>query len=232
MATITYGSVATTRHSVKHCKGKVRKTSNAIVAGNTSLGSGKTRHDYIVDEALSLGAIHREHQQPKKQYAVEGREFLVVMGRDGVYHREMISAGELVEVKVRKKQASKPKREECDVFKKHTFKLFKKLSEKRTGCSAKGHGNTATKDKTISIRMPSSPDVDNVSAATGVVSLARNLHHMTKVSDKQLAKEHAKFEYCMKKRRVEKGLDEWTPQEKKVERLRKAALRHLAEKQS
>jgi hypothetical protein len=229
MADITYGSVVTTRHSVKHCKGKVRRTSNAIVAGNTRLGSSKNRHDYIVDEALALGAIHREHQQPKKKYAIEGQEFMVIKGRDGVYHREMIKSGELVEVKLRKKKAAVEKREACDVFKKHTFKTFKKLNEKRTSCSAKGHGNTATKDRSISIQMPASLDVDNVSGMTGMVSLACNTRHMTKVTDKTLAKERAKFQECMKQHRVNEGRDEWTPEEKKNKRLRKAALRNSAQ---
>jgi hypothetical protein len=221
MVPVTYGKVANTRHSAKHCNGSVRRSPYAIVAGSKRLGTSTTRSEFILREAETLAKIHREQTAHLYDYGLDeqGKLFRTLAREEG-----MDMAGDYVLTPISK---GKARTHESEVFH-DKVKMFKKLPEPTVRCSARGGHNGGTKDKSVSSTVAPSPDIDNVSSMTGQIPLSRDGRHVTKISDTAYAKERAKFKLCMKRQLVRTGRAEWTPAEKKIERLRKAALRNSA----
>jgi hypothetical protein len=183
MTQISYGKVKTTRHTIKHCTGKPKTNrGRVIIAGAAALGSKKTRKQYIVDEALTLAQIQREMLYGEFEYKLD---------KKGKLHKKMIL------------EQGSVRQEECEVWH-DNVKMFKPLTEKSVSCSARGGNNGGTKDKRVST-VVNSPDVDFVSERTGIVPLARNGRHMTKVSCTTLTKERAKFRAQMLHHKVMMG---------------------------
>lgn len=180
---ISYGKVKTTRHTIKHCTGAPKTNRNrVIVAGTHRLGSSKTRKDYIVQEALTLAQIQREQTYGEFEYKLT---------KKGKLTKKLVT------------DTGKVRQEECEVWH-DDIKMFKPLSEKPVSCCARGGNNGGTKDKRVST-VVNSPDVDFVSERTGVVPLARNGRHMTKVADTTVQKERAKFRAQMLHHKVMMG---------------------------
>ena len=218
---VTYGKVANTRHSAKHCNGSVRRSPYAIVAGSKRLGTSITGSEYRLREAETLAKIERGNNAHLYDYDFDDQGNLV---RTLAREEGMDMAGDYVLTPISKGKARKHESEVSH----DKVKMFKKLPEPTVRCSARGGHNGGTKDKSVSSTVAPSPDIDNVSSMTGVVPLSRDGRHLTKISDTAYAKERAKFQLSMKRHRVRTGRDTWTPAEKKIERLRKAALRNSA----
>ena len=222
VALITYGSVANTRHSAKHCNGAVVRSRRAIIAGKKPLNKGVTGAEYRAREAATLASIHRGESAHLYDYDFDDDGNII----------KVLAREETMDMQGCRFLAPIPKRkhgkvEDYDTEK--SIKPFKKLKDCSVNASAGGRHNGGTKDQSVSSTVRRSPDVDSVSSMTGVVSLARDGHHVTKVSDSVYAKERAKFRECMKEHHVQQGRDTWTDGEKKRRRLRKAALRNAAE---
>lgn len=222
MVEITYGSVANTRHSAKHCNGAVVRSRRAIVAGKKPLNKGVTGAEYRAREADTLASIQRGNTAHLYDYDFDDDGNIIrVLAREETM--DMQGCRFLLTIPKRKRA----KVEDYDTEK--SIKPFKELKGCSVNASARGHRNGGTTDRSVSSRIRRSPDVDSVSSMTGVVSLARDGHHITKVSDKVYDKERAQFRACMKEHHVQQGRDTWTDDEKKRRRLRKAALRNAAD---
>ena len=182
MAQITYGKVANTRHSAKHCTGTVRKSRSAIIAGNVHLCTSVSREEILRREAaLDLRPVEYDF---------------------------VVSDGVVVPYEVKPvKQVVK----ETEHDFKEMFKPFKPLQEPTVKCSARGGHNGGTKDKSVSCTISASPDVDNVSSMTGVISLSRDGHHKTKILDNAYNKERLAFREAMDNNYRMKGKPQGRP---------------------
>lgn len=154
MATISYGKVANTRHSVKHATGTVKRSRYAILAGNVHLCSSVSREEFL-----------------RREDALDERPL--------EYDFNMLY-GEIVKKAVKKAKADVREHESDRDFK-QMFKPFKPLKEPTVHVSAKGGFNSGTKDKSVTCTIAASPDVDNVSSMTGGVSPSHDGRHMTKL---------------------------------------------------
>jgi hypothetical protein len=222
MIPVTYGSIALTRHSVKHGKGYARHSKNALVAGKERLNTGVTGAEYRRREQdFQLS----EDTDSTAEYSLVGRKQKAVLGEDGKYHMVLISAGTL-SVKTPKRKQSQERMMDYD--RENTDRNFKPLAERSVSCSGRGGDNGGTKDKSVSCTVASSPDIDNVSSMTGQITLSHDGRHMTKMSDTAYAKERLRFQMSMLKRLVQKGKACYMPSERKKNKLRAAALRNAA----
>jgi hypothetical protein len=226
MVQISYGSVANTRHSAKHCRGQKQRSRFAITAGSKALGSSVSGSEYRRRECETLAAIHRASLDDREFY-MDGRVSMVLKGRDGINRLEVVNEGTLT---LREKQATPPQREKVQDYDvcKENVPMFKPLKERSVNCSARGGDNGGTKDRSVSSRVAASPDVDNVSGMTGQVNLSRDGRHKTKVPDSVHLKERTAFMDAIVKHKVRLGLASWMPAVKKANKLRKSALRNSA----
>lgn len=219
---ISYGSVVLTRHSAKHGKGKVSRSRNALVAGKKRLNSGVTGAEYRRREQDFVAS---DDAVKPMEYSLVGRKHMVATDRDGNYHQILVDAGTL-SVKTKKPTAQRERVMDYDTEK--SVRNFKPLAERSVNCSARGGHNGGTKDKSVSCTVSSSPDVDKVSSMTGQVNLAHDGRHMTKITDTAYAKERLRFQKSMLEHLVKTGRACFMPSERKIRKLRVAALRNAA----
>lgn len=220
-ATITYGSVANTPHSAKHCRGEVVRTQRSVVASGKRLNKGITGSEYRMRESATLAAIHRANTAHLYDYDFDDQGNLTrTLAREEV----MDMSGQRLLAPLVKRQRER----ENDYDTQKSVKMFKSLPQSVVSCSARGVNGGGTTEQSVSSRIKRSADVDNVSSMTGQVPLSSDGRHVTKISDKAYAKERTRFMDSMVKRQVQKGKACWMPAVKKANKLRTAALRNSA----
>ena len=162
-ATISYGPVKRTRHSVKHSGANTKANKNRV---KRSINGKTLCTDRSAKEFLRAEAEYHHDRVVSERY--QEPEYVLKKGKVVEINRKVV------------RQAVRPSQE--DSWQEVNYKPFHPLSEKAVSCCAKG--SAGTKDSRVS-QIVRSIDVDNVSESKGIIPLGKAERKMPPRSVKQ-----------------------------------------------